>query len=148
MWLLIILIVIIILGILEQMNIEKYLNKNSTYIISPIDGFQMYTNPYTGNNFLMCSSTTHISDELRTKFPYKHKPRKLVVTQIAKPVYKMLTGLTEISKITPLTDFCGLAEPIIKTAIRPNLNEHYYTIYTKDKIHTLMFENKICLFNV
>lgn len=147
MWLFIVIIVIIILGVIEQFNVERHIYKDSTYFITPSDKPQMFINPYTGNEFIVNISGKYLPEEVYAKFSKKLKPKKLVITQISKPAYKLFSGMTEISRITPVTDFCGLVEPILKTAIRPNLNDFSYIIHTNDNIHCMMFNNKICIFN-
>lgn len=146
MWLLIILIVIIILGVIEQLMVNNYILKNDVYVIKPTDEPKMYINPKTGNQMIVCLNSDKIRKEYKTQFSNKIKPKTLLITQISRPVYKFFNGLPKVNYITPLTDICGLVEPILKTAIRPNLKENYYSIYTNDNIQSIMFDNKICLF--
>ena len=147
MWILIILIVVIIIAILEQISVNKVMHKSTTYIIPPSNGPKYYINPYTGNKMLICSNNFILDQNIYSGFSKKIKPKKLIINQVSKPLYKFFNGVKHISYITPLTDLCGLAEPILKTVLRPSLKENYYTIYTNDDIESIMFDNKICIFN-
>lgn len=147
MWFLIILIVIIILGVLEQITIKKHLYKENTYIILPDEEPKFYINPYTGNKFLICMTNRKIDNKYRNIYSRRLKPKQLIISQVSKPIYKFFNNLTNLSTLTPLTDLCGLVDPILKTVINPSLKENYYTIYTDDDIETVMFDNKICIFN-
>lgn len=147
MWILIILIIMIIIAILEQISVNRVIHKSTTYIIPPSNDPKYYINPYTGNKMLICSNNFIIDQDNHFGFSKKIKPKKLIINQVSKPLYKFFKGIKHISYITPLTDLCGLAEPIIKTALRPSLKENYYTIYTNDDIESIMFDNKICIFN-
>lgn len=145
--LLIILLILIILAILEQLNVDKYISKKNGFIISlSFISPELYVNPYTGNYLIICSENNKLNKEYKQLFSNKIKPKKLLLSQISKPVHNFIHGLKKISPITPITDFCGLIEPIIKIALRPPFSENYYTIYTNDNLRCLIFNNKLCFF--
>lgn len=146
MWLFIILIIVIILAVIEQLFVNNHITKSEIYIIKPSDEPEIYINPKTGNQMIVCLNSDKVRKEYKTQFSKKIKPKTLLITQISRPIYKFINGLPKINYLTPLTDICGLVEPIIKTVIRPNLKENYYTIFTNDEIDSMMFDNKILIF--
>ena len=145
--LLIILLILIILAILEQLNVDKYISKNDGFIISlRFTSPELYINPYTGNYLIVCSENNKLNKEYKQLFSNKIKPKKLLLSQISKPIHNFIHELKKISPITPITDFCGLVEPILKTVIRPPFSESLYTVYTNDNLRCLIFNNKLCFF--